>query len=408
MKKVSECAPLLGGAMVAFILFSGLWKSFHANVGQAGATSMQASMQQAEPSSSSLSSAVSASSLSAAALNVTIEDDPLRNASMPHEYSLGRRSIPDWDTERQVWLAEHPDKQNYTNRGKPRLFMLTGSQPQPCRGIKGDYLMLKSFKNKVDYCMLHDVQIFFNSAILDKNMDSFWSKLPLIRASMEAHPEAEWFWWVDSDLVITDMLFELPLDTYGQYNLVVHGWETEVFEKKSVMGLNAGSFLVRNCGWSMRFMDRWASMGPKGPIRDLAGRLQSALLSDRPPDYPGDDQAALIYFMIKEHHLWGDKILLERRYNLNGYWLDVVDDMESIEVKEREDKSTTDEARLSRSFVTHFAGCQPCTGNRNPAFKEHQCEHEMERALNFADNQVLLSMGFRHPNLNSLDVERLP
>lgn len=325
---------------------------------------------------------------------------------MPQEYTLGRRSGENWDTDRQLWLANHPDKKNYTDRGTPQLFMLTGSQPQPCAGNKGDYLNLKSFKNKVDYCMLHDVQIFYNLAILDKNMDSFWSKLPLIRASMEAHPEAEWFWWVDSDVVITDMFFELPLHTYGQYNLVVHGWETEVFEKKSVMGLNAGSFLLRNCGWSFKFMDRWASMGPKGPIRDLAGRMQSALLPDRPPDYPGDDQAALIYFMIREHDLWGDKILLERRYNLNGYWLDIVGSMESIETIERAKKEVRRPG--PRSFVTHFAGCQICTGNRNPAYKEHQCEHEMERALNFADNQVLLSMGFRHPNLSSLDVEPLP
>eukprot|EP00250_Pteridium_aquilinum_P020719 c24916_g1_i1 orf=317-1540(+) len=407
MKNLCESVPLVGGAMLAFILFVGLWKSFNFNGGQAGTTFMQASMHQAEKANKNLPSLPS----SPAASYVTVED-LLRNASIPHEYSLGRRPMPNWDTERQLWLAEHPDKKNYTNLGEPRLFMLTGSQPQPCRGYKGDYLVLRAFKNKVDYCRLHDVQIFFNSAILDKNMDSFWSKLPLVRASMEAHPEAEWFWWVDSDLVITDMLFELPLHTYGQYNLVLHGWETEVFEKRSVMGLNAGSFLIRNCGWSMRFMDRWASMGPKGPIRDLAGRLQSALLPNRPPDYPGDDQAALIYFMIREHHLWGDKILLERSYNLNGYWLDMVGDMESIDAMERGDKSATNvesnKAHLSRSFVTHFTGCQPCSGNRNPAYTKHQCEHEMERALNLADNQVLLSMGFRHPNLNSLDVERLP
>ncbi|MCO5566752.1 hypothetical protein L7F22_020432 [Adiantum nelumboides] len=409
MMKVGEFAPLLGAAMLAFILFAGLLKAFNSSTflpfkdiheQVEGSTTITKSV----PLSLLTTSAEKAPAplLPSQATN----ESRLQNVTLPQEYRLGRRPIQGWDTERQLLLANQTNEKKYTRNGKPRLFMLTGSQPEPCHGNKGDYLMLKTLKNKIDYCMLHDVQIFYNMAILDKKMDSFWSKLPLVRASMEAHPEAEWFWWVDSDVVITDMLFELPLHLYEQYNLVVHGWERQVFETKSVMGLNAGSFLLRNCGWSFKFMDRWASMGPKGPIRDLAGRIQSALLPDRPPEYPGDDQAALIYFMIKEHDQWGDKILLEPSNYLNGYWLDVMPGLEEIEAEEQ--RKVGKGTNVSRPFVTHFAGCQLCTGNRNPAFKEHQCEHDMERALNFADNQVLQFMGFHHVDLNSLDVEPLP
>ncbi|KAI5061474.1 hypothetical protein GOP47_0023979 [Adiantum capillus-veneris] len=385
MKKVSDFVLLMAGALLAFILFAGFLKAFSSSndgpspgsiflpvlnrpnqaerISKIAATASPSISSASPPSlTSTLSAASVAASLSPsqAAVESIVKDVSI----LPQECHLGRRHIQDWDIERHLLLAKHPTVKKYTHNGKPRLFMLTGSQPQPCHGDKGDYLMLKSLKNKIDYCMLHDVQIFYNMAVLDKSMDSFWSKLPLIRASMEAHPEAEWFWWIDSDVVITDMLFELPLHLYKPYNLVVHGWEREVFEKKSVMGLNAGSFLVRNCGWSFKFMDRWASMGPKGRIRDIAGRLQSKLLHDRPPDYPGDDQAALIYFMIREHDQWGDKILLERRFNLNGYWLDMVGNLEGIEAGEWRKKGKG--TNLLRPFVTHFAGCQPCTGNRTP------------------------------------------
>lgn len=189
--------------MVAFILFAGLLQAFNVMIGHAGDQNSYSSL---PLSSSSLSPPPPAPP---PPTHVTLEE-LLQNASIPRDYTFGRRSNENWDTDRQLWLAAHPDKKNYSNRGTPRLCMLTGSQPQPCAGSKGDYLLLKSFKNKVDYCMLHDVQIFYNLAVLDKNMDGFWSKLPLIRASMEAHPETEWFWWVDSDAVITDMFFELP------------------------------------------------------------------------------------------------------------------------------------------------------------------------------------------------------
>jgi xyloglucan 6-xylosyltransferase len=60
---------------------------------------------------------------------------------------------------------------------------------------------------------------------------------------MVAHPEAEWIWWMDSDAVITDMEFEHPLEKYKDFNLVVHGWEQNVYKKRSWLGINAGFFL---------------------------------------------------------------------------------------------------------------------------------------------------------------------
>lgn len=60
-----------------------------------------------------------------------------------------------------------------------------------------------------------------------------------------------------------------------------------------------------------------------------------------------------------------------------------------------------------RPFVTHFTGCQPCNGEHNPNYEGDKCWKEMERALNFADNQVIRNYGFVHKDLGSSSVSQL-
>ena len=65
--------------------------------------------------------------------------------------------------------------------------------------------------------------------------------------------------------------------------------------------------------------------------------------------------------------------------------------------------------RRRRPFVTHFTGCHQCNGNYNPMYVGDTCWVEMQRALNFADNQVLRNYGYVHPDLmNSSFVSPLP
>ena len=52
-------------------------------------------------------------------------------------------------------------------------------------------------------------------------MAAYWAKIPVVRAAMLAHPEADWVWWVDADAFFTDMDFSLSLPRYAVYNLVV-------------------------------------------------------------------------------------------------------------------------------------------------------------------------------------------
>ena len=52
-----------------------------------------------------------------------------------------------------------------------------------------------------------------------------------------------------------------------------------------------------------------------------------------------------------------------------------------------------------RSFVTHFTGCEPSSGEYNPKYNWEAIWTGMQKALTFADNQVLSRFGFVHPDL---------
>ncbi|KAH7833396.1 hypothetical protein Vadar_005907 [Vaccinium darrowii] len=51
-----------------------------------------------------------------------------------------------------------------------------------------------------------------------------------------------------------------------------------------------------------------------------------------------------------------------------------------------------------RPFLTHFTACKPCSGVHY-GYTDEACWNGMEKALNFADNQVLRNYGFVRPDL---------
>ena len=145
-------------------------------------------------------------------------------------YAVAGRRVTGWDAKRAAWLR---------TRGLDgaavagRVVMVTGSQPEPCKGPGGDHALLRFLKNKLDYCRLHGIELLYNTALLEPSMVAYWAKIPSVRAAMLAHPDAEWVWWVDADAVFTDMDFSLPLERYRESSLVVYGWEREVYEERS-------------------------------------------------------------------------------------------------------------------------------------------------------------------------------
>lgn len=186
-------------------------------------------------------------------------------------YSLGPKIIK-WDEQRVVWNEQNIGK-NKTRSRKPKTLLVSGSQPGPCANPLGDFYHLKFLKNRADYARLHGLELFYNMATFNKEMTSFWAKLPLLRNIMLNHPDVEWIWWMDSDAIFTDMTFEMPMDKYEGKNLIVHGFHNLLFEQHRWIGVNTGSFLIRNCQWSLDLLDAWTPFGPEGETRINAGTV---------------------------------------------------------------------------------------------------------------------------------------
>ncbi|XP_015062470.1 xyloglucan 6-xylosyltransferase 2 [Solanum pennellii] len=312
-------------------------------------------------------------------------------------YALGPKII-DWDEQRGEWLKKNPNFPNFVGTNKPRVLLVTGSSPKPCENPVGDHYLLKSIKNKIDYCRLHGIEIFYNMALLDAEMAGFWAKLPLLRKLLLSHPEVEFLWWMDSDAMFTDMAFELPWERYKDANLVMHGWNEMVYDQKNWIGLNTGSFLLRNTQWALDLLDVLAPMGPKGKVREEAGALLTRELKDRPV-FEADDQSAMVYILATQKEIWGDKVYLENAYYLHGYWGILVDKYE--EMIENYHPGLGDHRW---PLVTHFVGCKPCA--KFGDYSVERCLKQMDRAFNFGDNQILQMYGFTHKSLGSRRVKR--
>ncbi|KAI5084701.1 hypothetical protein GOP47_0000870 [Adiantum capillus-veneris] len=178
-------------------------------------------------------------------------------------------------------------------------------------------------------------------------------------------------------------------------------------------------------------------MGPKAPMGDAFQHILSDYLPDRPRANPTDDQAALVYLLIRERQLWAGKLRVELDFFLSGYWVELMDGYEATEERYRklEQKQEDElmallekegavgkekllpamaearEQQLSgltvqerRAFITHFTGCQPCSGHHNSIYSKEQCQNGLVRALNYADDQVLRTLGYQHHALHLPDV----
>ncbi|KAK4383697.1 putative glycosyltransferase 7 [Sesamum angolense] len=319
---LSDGVIFCGGALVAFLVVWAFWSFFSPSPSPTPSFSTSSFKL---PHGSETSTSASAAASSTCAGNVS-RPNPLHDPPEPSfyddpelSYRIDAPVFKNWDEKRREWLKQHPA---LAAGAENRILMVTGSQAKPCKNPIGDYLLLKFFKNKVDYSRRHGIDIFYNNVLFQPKMFSFWAKTPTVKAAMVAHPEAEWIWWVDSDAAFTDMDFKLPLGRYKAHNLVIHGWPNLIYEKKSWTSINAGGTHAEKVSGSY-------------------GRV------------------------------W-EEYLKEAGYGRESW---------------------------RRPFITHFTGCQPCSGDHNQMYSGQTCFDAMQKALTFADNQVLRNYGFVHPDL---------
>lgn len=56
-------------------------------------------------------------------------------------------------------------------------------------------------------------------------------------------------------------------------------------------------------------------------------------------------------------------------------------------------------------LVTHFVGCKPCA--KSGHYSAERCAKQMDRAFDFADNQVLKLYGLAHESLGNSRVKKI-
>ena len=117
------------------------------------------------------------------------------------------------------------------------------------------------------------------------------------------------------------------------------------------------AFLLRNSQWALDILDAWASMGPKGRVRDEAGKILTRELRDRPV-FENDGQSAMVYLLVKEREKWGSKVYLESAYYLHGYWAILVDGFEGM-IKNYH--LGLGDHRQGRNHIQAEGGCGPTT-----------------------------------------------
>lgn len=157
-------------------------------------------------------------------------------------------------------FGARPTKREEIERGT--VLLITAISPKPCQGDLGDYVHIQSIQNKLQYTQRKKFDFYFGTNQVDPELIGAWNKLALVHQILEKNLNYEWIFWIDVDALIVDMVFNIPLQDYSNYDFVSYGDEDLLYKKANTYyGLNTGVFLVRNNDWGRNLIKKACELG---------------------------------------------------------------------------------------------------------------------------------------------------
>jgi len=96
-----------------------------------------------------------------------------------------------------------------------------------------------------EYAKLRRYPLLHYEKLFDPSRPAAWSKIRAVRSALLSR-QSEWVMWLDADAIVMNLEFPAT-------RLIDH--QVDLIFASDQNGLNSGIFLIRNCDWSLRFLE---------------------------------------------------------------------------------------------------------------------------------------------------------
>ena len=102
------------------------------------------------------------------------------------------------------------------------------------------------------YCESYGYDYINYEYLIDESIPAQWNKILIIKKIL---PHYDWIMWIDADAIIMNHNVKLESIIDNNYDLIVNKVYCSELFPKSKYNINTGVFLIRNCDWSIDFLD---------------------------------------------------------------------------------------------------------------------------------------------------------